>query len=212
MIYASDAIDHAAEEWNRVCGQAVSFKRAPEDSPVDFRLACMEDDGGQGTLASSFFPGLPRRLMSYQTGSPIAPRIHLYPMCFKRPYRQAMYNVLCHELGHVLGLRHEFEENIPSLRIGAVNEHSIMAYPNRNSQWCEHYINDEDRNGLKELYSLKEVKGYHIRDVDPAPIQEPNRSNYIEHGPPQESRVSLRAGLAPGPSAFWARVKEWSHF
>ncbi len=104
---------------------------------------------GKPANGIGFYPG---------PGSSLA--VKLFPNAFKSKSQNFLNSVLTHELGHVLGLRHEFVNNGDAslgisperekgLKIGQDNPLSIMGYrPGRG-------INDGDYSSIKTLYSFR---------------------------------------------------------
>jgi hypothetical protein len=93
-------------------------------------------------------------------------------------WKGVLKNSFLHEIGHILGLRHEFA-NDPDLkhpgqtredlahRFGSVNPHSVMSYDDVN------YINDLDKKDVKDFYQLPdraEINGTPIVDYRPTPL------------------------------------------
>ena len=84
-------------------------------------------------------------------------------------------NTFLHEIGHIIGLRHEFandpnpkKKNKPfetrAQRFGSVNPHSVMSYDDVNN------INDLDKKDVVAFYKLANgslVNGVAIRDYTP---------------------------------------------
>jgi hypothetical protein len=114
------------------------------------------------TLASSFFPGGGQN------------RLTLFPKMFEES-QQEMAETLCHEFGHVFGLRHFFaltdETAFPAVIFGRHNAVSIMNYGAKSS------LTDDDKNDLERLYQmawdgeLTHVNGTPIRLVTPFTAQ-----------------------------------------
>lgn len=128
-IYAANCLIEAAKVWNSA-NIGVSFKWVPKVDDAAFVLAY----GGVlgGVLARAFFP----------SDSPLE-TMYVYQHAFDKTERinkrgkhtnyGIMKNVFLHELGHVLGLRHEFAMNPDTLeggaiRIGSANIESVMSY------------------------------------------------------------------------------------
>jgi len=129
-IYAANSLIEAAEVWNSA-NIGVKFKWVPNIDDAAFILAY----GGEKStvLASAFFP----------SNSPLEV-LYVYQHGFDKTERTGkngkkhtnygiMKNVFLHELGHVLGLRHEFAMNPDTLeggayRIGSANIESVMSY------------------------------------------------------------------------------------
>ncbi|KAF4335847.1 ATPase P-type K Mg Cd Cu Zn Na Ca Na H-transporter [Fusarium beomiforme] len=100
-------------------------------------------------FAESFFPDSKRRTLS------------IFKNAFKRNYRKFMSNILRHELGHVLGLRHEeagtMESRIPSVALTTPNGRSIMRYFRDPSSLC---IQESDVAAVKKIET-----GSHNRSI-----------------------------------------------
>jgi len=128
-IYAANCLIEAAEVWNSA-RIGVTFEWVPHVDDAAFVLAY----GGElGTvLASAFFP----------SDTPLE-TLYVYQHGFDKTEWTAkkdkytnygiMKNVFLHELGHVLGLRHEFAMNPDTFEggaivIGSVNPESVMSY------------------------------------------------------------------------------------
>eukprot|EP01113_Clastostelium_recurvatum_P002080 TRINITY_DN1086_c0_g1_i4.p2 TRINITY_DN1086_c0_g1~~TRINITY_DN1086_c0_g1_i4.p2 ORF type:complete len:257 (-),score=65.61 TRINITY_DN1086_c0_g1_i4:199-969(-) len=91
----SEQITEACDSWDGVCGVEFKQARSPKDAFIQVRDATFEEEharSNRGVIASAFFPGETKREI----------------VIFRRFATQ--FNsvaVLCHELGHVLGFRHE---------------------------------------------------------------------------------------------------------
>lgn len=158
--YAAEALKAAASLWNeRKIG--VQFKEVANHEPATFRLVYDHQQLQDDLLANAFLPN------EVQTGKP---RLTVYPLAFckERDYYNYLTNVFCHELGHVLGLRHEFKESFdPSVRWGKENGSSVMNYFVHPSEFS---IQRTDYKDLRRFYASKgtQYKGFSIVDVDPA--------------------------------------------
>lgn len=128
-IYAANCLIEAAEIWNSA-KIGVKFKWVPNIEDAAFVLGY----GGvlSTVLASAFFP----------SNSPLE-TLSVYKHGFDKTERTSkrgkftnygiMKNVFLHELGHVLGLRHEFAMKPESfeggaITIGTANIESVMSY------------------------------------------------------------------------------------
>lgn len=128
-IYAANCLIEAAKEWNSA-SIGVTFKWVPNVDDAAFVLAY----GGEldTVLASAFFPSdsALETLYVYQYG------FDKTEWTTKRgTYTNygIMKNVFLHELGHVLGLRHEFAMKPETFEggaivIGSANTESVMSY------------------------------------------------------------------------------------
>ncbi|KAI2782181.1 hypothetical protein F4815DRAFT_463994 [Daldinia loculata] len=159
--HAVKSLEKAASEWNK--GKiGIQFEKVADDKPAVFQLVYSSKyDPSQ--LAYSFLPGYP----------PEKQRLYVCAPCFNReePHHEYMANVFCHELGHILGLRHEFadirnERRWPSLLVGRRNNSSVMNYFEHPSLLC---IQEDDYKGVKQLYNPRNsmLCGYIIIDKDP---------------------------------------------
>ena len=77
----------------------------------------------------------------------------VYKLAFTEGFKQDMWRFFLHELGHVLGLRHEFaiaEEGRGAVTLGADNEKSVMAYDPDGPP----AIRPSDIEGTKAFYNL----------------------------------------------------------
>ncbi|KAL6891878.1 hypothetical protein GGI43DRAFT_387124 [Trichoderma evansii] len=137
----------------------VTFKLVSRADPAAFQIKFKKipDDNNPNIFAESFFPGdnLGSTLFIYQSALDNASYLH---------------NILAHELGHIMDLRHEFaierEEKFPSVRFGRKNNLSIMNYFNHASEF---HVSDEDRKDLAALYAYGETHYQELPIVDITP-------------------------------------------
>lgn len=128
-IYAANCLIDAAEIWNSA-RIGVTFQWVPTVDDAAFVLSYGKELGT--VLASAFFPS--------QTD---LEHMYVYQHGFDKTERTSkrgkfsnygiMKNVFLHELGHVLGLRHEFAMNPETFEGGAIvmgssNIESVMSY------------------------------------------------------------------------------------
>lgn len=92
--YAAMQLAIAAERWNEA-NVGVSFEFVPLAKDANF-VICHGGDKGS-VLASAYFPN--QDDLNF---------VFVYSYAFRSPWKENMWKVLTHELGHVLGLRHEF--------------------------------------------------------------------------------------------------------
>ncbi|KAI2780765.1 hypothetical protein F4815DRAFT_499139 [Daldinia loculata] len=159
--HARRCLKRAAIEWNK--GDiGVQFQDVPDDHPALFRLTYKSyDSEWPPALARSFFAGK----LDDQ-------RVFVYQSCFGEPYLEYMTTAFCHELGHILGLRHESaqddadEARFPSYLLGRRNNLSIM---NRYLHLHIYRIHVEDYAGAIRFYNARadEFRGYRIIDKNP---------------------------------------------
>lgn len=135
-------------------GVGVSFKQVARNDPATF--AVIYENRNRNAYACSFFPNeLSRELIIYP------------PSLQKTNY---LSNILAHEVGHILGLRHEFahkrEKGRPSALFGSENTDSIMNYFDHPEQL---QVREQDLEELERFYAYDKVKygKLSILDVNP---------------------------------------------
>jgi hypothetical protein len=130
-ITAAQAVYAAASAWNNALGGRVKFTYTDKFDDACFQVSYYGKD--DGVLASSFFPE--------QWRTPLND-LYVYETQYNPDQIQYIANTMAHELGHILGLRHEFsQEGIPgwlppedniggveSVIYGTRNPKSVMAY------------------------------------------------------------------------------------
>ncbi|KAJ5110379.1 hypothetical protein N7532_000914 [Penicillium argentinense] len=116
---AATKLKEAADEWNALkLGIQLNWVYKIEDAA--FVLSYAKNDN-PAVLAEAFFPNdLDLNVLN------------VYPAAFEPGAVQYLKNIFLHELGHVLGFRHEFapelESDEQSVQIGPRNPTSVMAY------------------------------------------------------------------------------------
>ena len=157
-IYAANALIAAAEEWNAV-NVGVAFKWV---SNVEDAAFVLQYGGDKGTvLASAFFPN----------DKPLN-TVFVYSYAFDKkqnPDRgrgdfrkyEIMKNVFLHELGHVLGLRHEFAldigpqyEGSGAVRVFSTDKESVMSYK------FPPLMQDSDKQDTRAFYKLPLIQDF----------------------------------------------------
>ncbi|KAJ9661436.1 hypothetical protein H2198_002004 [Neophaeococcomyces mojaviensis] len=125
-VYAAKMLIEAADEWNSY-KVGVRFNWVSNVDDATFVLAYGGDKGT--VLASAFFPN-----------AAVLNTLWVYSHSFDKNVRDGgwsnysiMKNVFLHELGHVLGLRHEFALDADkfeggAFRLGTTNPLSVMSY------------------------------------------------------------------------------------
>jgi hypothetical protein len=128
--YAAQKLIAAADEWN-AAKVGVSFKWVEN---IDDAAFVLQYGGDQGTvLASAFFPN-----------NAVLNTLFVYAYAFDKTVSESprgsfknyeiMQNAFVHELGHVLGIRHEFAldtetfEGEGAVRVFGTNPESVMSY------------------------------------------------------------------------------------
>lgn len=115
-IYAAQRLMDAADDWNsRSVGP--KFKWVDKWEDAEFALAYGGDGGS--TYAMAFFPN----------GNDLN-TLFVYKLAFQNDKVGYMSNIFAHELGHALGLRHEFapEREGGVVQVGPRNPNSVMSY------------------------------------------------------------------------------------
>ena len=114
-VYAAKQLWQAAQTWNSI-KVGVQFKWVSTWAEADFALAYGGDKGG--VLAEAFFPN-----------DTHLNTLFVYKRAFDQDTINYQPNIFEHELGHVLGLRHEFAANEGGAVIfGPSNPNSVMSY------------------------------------------------------------------------------------
>ncbi|KKP05517.1 hypothetical protein THAR02_02409 [Trichoderma harzianum] len=164
---AKDAMKAAIARWK---GEGASFKEVKRYESAAFAVI-YDHRQRSDYLAYAFFPRAePGELL-------------LYPRIFAGDNGKYLANILSHEIGHVLGLRHEFahkkEADVPSVRFGSEDPQSVMEYHDDLSKL---QVTKKDLEGLKELYAYDQpvYNGLPVIDVSPKPgtFSERSSANY----------------------------------
>ncbi|KAH0345002.1 hypothetical protein KCU83_g7982, partial [Aureobasidium melanogenum] len=150
--YAANKLNDAANEWNAL-DLGVSFKWIDDRDKANFVLKYSSTAGN--TLAVSFFPN-----------QDLGNNVTVFQTAFDPRNIQIMKNVFLHELGHALGLRHEFAavegDFVP---FGSENEKSVMSYN------FPPTMQDSDIKDTKAFYAYTgtSIGTYNISDKVPQP-------------------------------------------
>ncbi|BBA33614.1 uncharacterized protein sS8_1657 [Methylocaldum marinum] len=154
-----ESMERATADWAETCGISFSHKPELDDSdslrPEGARFVVREFDAGGEFIASAFFPNDPvhRR------------RILIDPSFYSPDLRFDKAGVLRHELGHVLGFRHEQirseappgcpdEDTYGTINLGDYDPRSVMHYFCGGVGSQSLAITELDKAGSQRVYGL----------------------------------------------------------
>lgn len=159
LYYLSSAVS----QWNELCANCLyrfehrsQYDSDPTVAPaMNTVLFTVEAKDDQSAVATSFFPhqDWPEH------------RLYLYPQFFTSR-RHDPIGVLRHELGHILGLRHEHVrrpcsvaniENGDWLSLSAYDENSVMHYDCSGYGFAQYTFSDIDKRVIPEVYQKKDL-------------------------------------------------------
>lgn len=135
----------------------IHFKKVGRDEKVTFAIRYFPkpDDGRSNVYARAFFPDNTRGILF----------VNVYKFALHPANVEFLANIFAHELGHVLGLAHEFAVK-SSFLIGKENEGSIMNY---HKHLSELQVGVQDREELMSHYECdgRQHEGLYIKDIKP---------------------------------------------
>jgi hypothetical protein len=162
-LFAASTLQQAADEWNKL-GLGVTITSTNDPAAANFDLVYKPSSPGSRTLARAFFPNEGNQDV----------------IVFERSFssqanKDILKNIFMHELGHVLGLRHEFAitgdpaKDLKAEGAGAVqfmgnNYYSIMSYN------FPPTMQQSDKDGTQAFYKLNNgflVNGSPVTDYVP---------------------------------------------
>jgi hypothetical protein len=145
---AAKEFQAAAESWNEL-ELGVSISETTDQGAVNFNLVYKVNHPNldRGMLAQAFFP--------HETNEEVI----VFKLALGPQYLPTLKNIFQHEIGHILGLRHELaveNEGLGAVQIFEKNWNSVMShnFPPK--------IQDSDRQQITEFYKL--ANGYMIND------------------------------------------------
>ncbi|KAJ6439173.1 matrix metalloproteinase-11 [Purpureocillium lavendulum] len=142
--FTSRQLTTAMGMWNNA---GVTFRLVERNSLANFRVVYRNSplDGRMETLASSFLPN---------NSAADKRTLYVYALAFTNAHLNNQAYFLAHEVGHILGLRHEFsmerEQCLWSTTFGSRNSSGIMAYYADSSHWR---VTPQDLKEMEAFYN-----------------------------------------------------------
>ncbi|KAK1254575.1 hypothetical protein MKX08_008570, partial [Trichoderma sp. CBMAI-0020] len=157
----------------------VRFERVGRDEKATFAIKfCPQSDNcRRDVYARAFFP----------SDSP--DELSVYELALKRSNVCFLANILAHEFGHILGLRHEFAVET-SFLWGKENAQSVMNYFRNLSQL---QVGPQDREELASFYECDERRHSQlpIIEIEPPLYQFPKRNRSLRRHQSTSKRLYL---------------------
>ncbi|KAJ4386655.1 hypothetical protein N0V93_009553 [Gnomoniopsis smithogilvyi] len=155
---AKKALLRAAKPWNSM-NLGITLRLARVNEPAVFQLVYSPNTTSthDGVLLAKAFPPDARAEDR---------RLIVYASHFDSRFVNSMTNTFLHEIGHILGFRHEFVERWPSVLFGEENPRSIMSYA---QDPRDLRIQRTDITWMQKFYALTDryLGGLPIKDVAP---------------------------------------------
>lgn len=148
--FATTKLQEAADEWNSL-GLGLTISQAASATTSHFSLIYQQNKGQliDRRLAEAFFPNDPNRF------------VIVTDLALDQRNRGILKNVFLHELGHVLGLRHEFAlDKKQQLKLGVIEDvDGAVKFKGRNSRSVMNYtakptLRKSDKAAVREFYKL----------------------------------------------------------
>ncbi|KAK9444480.1 matrix metalloproteinase-11 [Metarhizium brunneum] len=182
--YASNQLTEAIHMW---MGVGATFKQVKRDRKATFRVVYRPKHrpGIEGVLANAFLPNGGRR--NQRT-------LHIYALAFSDTHVDYQANILAHEIGHILGLRHVFameREREWSATWMNPCQNSVMDYYTHSSLLR---VQQQDLEELKAFYDspMTEYQGKPVIDFVPRSSVYPN---VRRHRKRKAKRVFLKTAI-----------------
>jgi hypothetical protein len=165
---AASAFQQAADDWNALAF-GVKITRTMDQNQAHFVVRYFMPDEDQGVLASAFFPNNVQDVLIYDRS------------LTSDSGKRSLKSILLHEIGHIIGLRHEFaitgkgapsgrpERDAPAKQFGSQNANSVMAYV------FPPTMQETDKHDVKEFYKLSNgfmIDGVRVTDFVPRPLEQ----------------------------------------